>query len=100
MVRRLRSRVTTELPEIPIRIEETDIPIQIVTKDKNITNEETDSAEEHLYENLDDLKRLISDAEEDSSYESESNEYHSDSNLTDPLLAEFSDYGEISEDDE
>lgn len=59
--------------------------------------------EEHFYDNIDDLKVLINDDNDENSQgafsDDYSNGYHS-GNGDDSLLAEFSDYGEVSEDDE
>lgn len=58
--------------------------------------------EEQFYDHIDDLKILISDDEDNNLglySDGESEQYHSGS-AEDSLLAEFSDYGEVSEDDE
>ncbi|GCF00945.1 transcription factor TFIIIC subunit tfc4 [Zygosaccharomyces mellis] len=58
--------------------------------------------EEHYYDNIDDLKVLINGDEENNQgllSEDNSEGYHS-GDRDESLLAEFSDYGEVSEDDE
>ncbi|CAI4062748.1 hypothetical protein N7582_002209 [Saccharomyces uvarum] len=64
---------------------------------------ENEEDEEHLYGNIDDYKHLIQDEEygdEDVPRDLQFSEDEDDSERDDSLLAEFSDYGEISEDDE
>ncbi|CCF57694.1 hypothetical protein KAFR_0D00470 [Kazachstania africana CBS 2517] len=75
-------------------------------------NGSNDEDEEHLYHNIDDLKRLIgsddggetddiaSDYSNESDYSRVSAEDGYNSSDEDSLLAVFSDYGEVSEDDE
>lgn len=67
------------------------------------TGKVNDEDEEHLYGNIDDYKHLIQDEEyddEDVPHDLQLSEDEYNSERDSSLLAEFSDYGEISEDDE
>lgn len=66
----------------------------------SISNNEED--EEHLYEHIDDLRMLISGEDENNDGDNgdDASEGQNYSSVEDSLLAEFSDYGEVSEDDE
>ncbi|AQZ18975.1 TFC4 (YGR047C) [Zygosaccharomyces parabailii] len=72
--------------------------------DVELTNwqDEQQGNEEQFYDHIDDLKILISDDEADNIglYPDKGSEGYRTGSEDDSLLAEFSDYGEVSEDDE
>ncbi|AQZ14097.1 TFC4 (YGR047C) [Zygosaccharomyces parabailii] len=72
--------------------------------DVELTNwqDEQQGNEEQFYDHIDDLKILISDDEADDIglYPDKGSEGYHTGSEDDSLLAEFSDYGEVSEDDE
>ena len=78
-------------------------PIQFVESEGLDTSKVNEDDEEHLYDNIDDYKNLIQDEDYDEGdvphdLKLSEDEYNSERDSS--LLAEFSDYGEISEDDE